>query len=76
MAGQEQQVRVSIPVSALKRAGIDRDDQLQLKVRNDALVLENSATATAVAAILDNLAAVSCNPIRVSQLRVLVVSKS
>lgn len=40
MAGQEQQVRVSIPVSALKRAGIDRDDQLQLKVRNDALVLE------------------------------------
>ena len=64
------------PSLSIKRAGIDRDDQLQLKVRNDALVLEKiSFTSTTVAAILDNLAAVGCNPIGVSQLRVLVVSK-
>jgi len=40
MTAQEQQVRVSIPVSALERAGIATDDQLRLKVHNDALVLE------------------------------------
>lgn len=39
MVGQEKKVRVAIPVSALKRAGIDPDDQLQIKIQNDGLVL-------------------------------------
>ncbi|RRK10019.1 hypothetical protein D1831_09685 [Lactiplantibacillus garii] len=39
MAGQEKKVRVTIPVSALERAGLTPDDQLQVKVHDDGLVL-------------------------------------
>ena len=42
MAGQEKNVRVAIPVTVLERAGLSPDDQLQVKVRNDSLVLQKS----------------------------------
>lgn len=45
MAGQEKKVRVTIPVSMLERAGLNPDDQLQVKVRNDTLVLDKANQA-------------------------------
>ncbi|MFB9768706.1 DUF998 domain-containing protein [Lactiplantibacillus modestisalitolerans] len=39
MAGQEKRVRVTIPASAFVRAGIQPDEQVQVRVRNGELVL-------------------------------------
>lgn len=42
MVEEEPRVRVTIPVSALERAGIDPQDALQVKVKDDGLVLGNA----------------------------------